>query len=146
MWLKSKIAKISTLNVKRIAKSLKFDPVNNSSLKVPANKICHKRPTEIFGSATYVVNITKLRHPDDIKKDNFGIWSHSVSHPQLLKVFEEDNNISIEKCAPGATGDSVVHLRLLHSVHTVNKQFKRMIACITGKYLIMCSAIVGTYL
>ena len=34
MWLKSKIAKISALKVKRIAKSLKFDPVNNSSLKV----------------------------------------------------------------------------------------------------------------
>ena len=34
LWLKSKIAKISTLKVKRIAKSLKFDPVNNSSLKV----------------------------------------------------------------------------------------------------------------
>ena len=28
------IAKINTLKVKRIAKSLKFDPVNNSSLKV----------------------------------------------------------------------------------------------------------------
>ena len=36
LWLKSKIAKISTLKVKRIAKSLKFDPVNNSSLKVAA--------------------------------------------------------------------------------------------------------------
>ena len=34
LWLKSKIAKISTLKGKRIAKSLKFDPVNNSSLKV----------------------------------------------------------------------------------------------------------------
>ena len=34
LWLKSKIAKISTLKVKRIAKSLKFDSVNNSSLKV----------------------------------------------------------------------------------------------------------------
>ena len=34
LWLKSKIAKISTLKVKRIAISLKFDPVNNSSLKV----------------------------------------------------------------------------------------------------------------
>ena len=34
LWLKSKIAEISTLKVKRMAKSLKFDPVNNSSLKV----------------------------------------------------------------------------------------------------------------
>ena len=34
LGLKSKIAKISTLKVKRIAKSLKFDPVNNSRLKV----------------------------------------------------------------------------------------------------------------
>ena len=86
-------------------------------------------------AATYVVDISKLRHPDDVKKDNFGIWSHSGSHPQSFKVFNADSgHISIEKCAPGAEGHNVVQLRRLHSVHPVNNQFKRMIAFVTGKY------------
>ena len=64
LWLKSKIAKISTLKVKRIAKSLKFDPVNNSSLKVilPLHNVLHYRRSEskaasiLFTSAVQFVS------------------------------------------------------------------------------------------
>ena len=81
---------------------------------IPSDKICHKRPTHINQAA---------------------IWSHSGSHPQSFKVFNEDSgHISIEKCAPGAEGHNIVQLRRLHSVHPVNNQFKWMIAFVTGKY------------
>lgn len=100
---------------------------------IPPTKICQKRPLKIVKSSTYVVDISKLRHPDDVKKDNFGIWSHSGSHPQFFKIFNEsDGTISVEKCAPGASGANVVQLRRLHSVHPLNNQFKRMIAFVTG--------------
>ena len=72
---------------------------------IPKDKICQARPIHIDKSATYVVDITKLQHPDDIKNDNFGIWKHSGSHPQTFRVsVEEDGYIRVEKCAPGATG------------------------------------------
>lgn len=51
---------------------------------IPANKICQKRPTHINRSAAYIVDISKLDHPDDVKKDNFGIWSHSGSHTLVV--------------------------------------------------------------
>ena len=31
-------------------------------------------------SATYVVDLDCLEHPDDIKKDDFGKWNYSGSH------------------------------------------------------------------
>ena len=51
-----------------------------------SSKICSTRPTTITCSATYIVDLSKLAHPDDIKHDNFGIWHHSGSHPQPFKV------------------------------------------------------------
>ena len=52
---------------------------------IPPSKICSVRPTRISKSATYVVDISKLKHPDDIKNDMFGSWKHSGSHPQTYK-------------------------------------------------------------
>lgn len=81
----------------------------------------------------YVIDISKLAHPDDVKNDNFGTWNHSGSHPQAFKVKMEADHISVEKCCPGATGDDDVYLRRLHSIHPSNKCFKRMIAFISGE-------------
>lgn len=83
-----------------------------------------------------MVDITKLAHRHDVKNDNFGLWSHSGSHPQTFKVqVEVDGYMRVEKCAPGATGSDVVYLRRLHSVHPSNNQFKRMIAFVSGECL-----------
>lgn len=101
--------------------------------KLPASKICVTRPVNVTKSATYVVNVNKLQHPDDVKNDNFGSWKHSGSHPQYFRVIIDDNSFHIERCAIGATGDDVVCLRRLHSVHPSNSDFKRMIAFVSGK-------------
>lgn len=45
----------------------------------------------IVQSATYVVNITKLADPEDVKNDNFGVWKHSGSHPSTYMVNVEED-------------------------------------------------------
>ena len=101
---------------------------------IPDHRICAKRPLNITRSATYVVDITKLAHPDDVKQDNFGVWTHSGSHTNFFKLYvDDDGEVDIERCASGATGNNVVSLRRLHSIHPSNKQFKRMIAFVCGK-------------
>ena len=73
---------------------------------IPSDKICSKRPTHVVGSSSYVIDISKLSHPVDVKKYNFGVWSHLGSHPQPFKIyFEDDGYMSTEKCAAGASGD-----------------------------------------
>ena len=42
---------------------------------LPASKVCSVRPTKVVKSATYVIDISKLLHPDDVKNDNFGAIS-----------------------------------------------------------------------
>ena len=38
------------------------------------SRICHHRPMNIENSSTFVVALDSLKHPDDVKKDEFGHW------------------------------------------------------------------------
>lgn len=63
------------------------------------DKICQQKPSNITESSTFVVDVHSLQHPDDIKKDEFGIWNYSGSHPQAYRVYhEEDGHLTVEKC------------------------------------------------
>ena len=82
---------------------------------IDRSRICCTWPvSNIVCSATFVVDLTSLKHPDDVRKDFFGKWIHSGSHPIVFRAtFDEDGEVAVEKCAPGATGN-VFYLRRLH--------------------------------
>ena len=87
----------------------------------------------ITRSATFVVDVCCLENQEDIRKDEFGIWHYSGSHPQVFHVKQEDDGyISIEKCEAGATGKNVMLLRRLHCMHPSNAEFKRLICFLSG--------------
>ena len=96
-----------------------------------SSKICSVRPISIKKSATYIIDITKLRHPDDAKKDNFGRWNCVGSHTTLFKVWSNNGDIEVEKCTPEATG--YFKLRRLYCRHPSNSNFRRILAFVTGK-------------
>ena len=99
-------------------------------LQAEKSKVCQRKPTSISKSATYVVDVRNLRNQDDIKKDDFGIWNYSGSHPQPFKVFyKEGGEITVEKRNPGVSGANVVYLRC---THPSNADFKRLICFLTG--------------
>ena len=96
--------------------------------------IAKGRPIEVEKSSTFVVDLTCLKHPDDVKKDMYGRWDYSGSHPEVFRCsFNEFDNVSIEKCAPGATGDDVYYLRRIRSSHPSNPNFRRLIAFVHSK-------------
>jgi len=47
--------------------------------KIDQKRECIQRPLDIVSSSTYAVDLDCLQHPDDVKKDNFGVWTHSGS-------------------------------------------------------------------
>ena len=97
-------------------------------------RVAMQRPLQVKSNSSFVVDITKLDHPDDIKKDMYGRWQHSGSHTDVFRCsFSEDGDVEITKCAPGASGANVYYLRRLHSFHPTNVNFRRLIAVISGK-------------
>ena len=101
--------------------------------KINENKIATRRPLESSISASYVVDVSKLAHPDDIKKDMYGKWIHSGSHADVFRcTYRDDDSVYIEKAVPGASGDNVFYLERLHSVHSSNSEFRRLSVLLFG--------------
>ena len=98
------------------------------------DRIAKQRPLQTHCSSTFVVDITQLSHPDDIKKDMYGKWLYKGSHTDKFQCsYDDDNKVLVEKVAAGASGPNVYCLRRLHSVHPSNKDFRRIVAIIFGE-------------
>ena len=98
------------------------------------SKVAKGRPIGVEESSTFVVDLTSLKHPDDVKKDMYGRWDYSGSHPEVFRcTFDEFDDVSIEKCAVGATGSNVYYLRRVRSSHPSNSDFRRLIAFVHGE-------------
>ena len=97
-------------------------------------KICKKRPLNIQSSSTYVVNLDSLQHPDDVKNDNFGVWTHSGSHHRKFEArVNAAGNLEIGRGAFSTDdGWEQFSLRRLHSKHPTNPMFRRILSFITG--------------
>ncbi len=103
----------------------------------PQDKICSSKPLDVSKSATYVVDTRSLGNIDDVKKDQFGIWRYSGSHPSSYEINTDDDTgeIEVEKCSEAANRSNVVYLRRLHCTHPSNTNFKRLICFLTGIFL-----------
>lgn len=112
---------------------------------IDEGRIALKRPIDAPSSSTFVVDISKLAHPDDIKKDMYGKWLHSGSHTDVfICTYNEDDSVNIEKAANDASGNNVYYLRRLHSVHPSNTEFRRVLALLFGMYFIFAAGVGGT--
>ena len=68
--------------------------LNPTSSRV--SRVC---PHCVTKSSTYVVDVTSLAHPEDVKKDDFRKWDYKGSHPVAFHVcFKNDGSISIKRC------------------------------------------------
>lgn len=101
---------------------------------IDPTRICQSWPvTGIVASATFVVDITLLKHPEDVRKDFFGKWIYSGLHPFTFLASVNDNDeVHVERCAVGASGN-VFYLRKMHCYHPSRSEFRRMLAFISGK-------------
>jgi len=109
-------------------------------LTAKPEEVCRHKPLNIKKSSTFVVDVWCLKNQEDIKKDEFGIWQYSGSHPQCFYVRQKDDGyIDIEKHEAGEINNShVMYLRRLHCVHPSNSNFKRLICFLSGQYCRIC--------
>lgn len=52
--------------------------------KIDKHRTAMRRPLEVPYSSTFVMDISKLGHPDNIKEDMYGKWLHSGSHSDVF--------------------------------------------------------------
>ena len=92
---------------------------------IDSSRICEKVPTSVTTDATYVIDVTSLAHPDDVKKDNFGKWDHKGSHPIAMYVRMKSNGkVSIKRCPERKEKYDLYKLRRLYCTHPSNPTVK----------------------
>ena len=64
-------------------------------LTAKPEEIYKLKPRNINKSSTFVVDVRCLKNQEDIKKDEFGIWQYSGSHPQCFLVTQKDDIMCI---------------------------------------------------
>ena len=100
--------------------------------EIDATKICCERPMQIKESYTFVVDLNFLKHPDDVKKDEFGKWHYSGSHVVSYTVWKSHSSkLQFEKVS-GQGAENAFELRRIHCKHPSNPQFQRLLAFVTG--------------
>ena len=94
----------------------------------------------ITTSATFVVDIDSLRHPDDIKKDEFGKWLYNVSHLHVYVAWKDDDDkLGFDRLCKDITMDkNMFQLRRIYCKHPSNPQFQRLLVFVT-KIHITCA-------
>ena len=57
------------------------------------NKICSKQPIGVTDSCTFVVNLAKLKHRDDIRSDDLGVCTSDGVKSQYCSIGFDQNGI-----------------------------------------------------
>ena len=85
-------------------------------------------------SATFVVDLESLQHPDDIKKDDFGKWIYSGSHSVSYAAYQTNRKLDFERLTGTTSSDAgnVFQLRRINCKHPANSQCQRLLAFVTG--------------
>ena len=100
-------------------------------------KICKERPMHIDKSSTFVIDLDSLRHPDDVKKDEFGRWQYSGSHTQSYLAWKSTGDkFTFQKVTDASKvkeNSCIFHLRRIHCKHPSNSQLQRLLAFVTGE-------------
>ena len=97
----------------------------------------------ITESSTFVVDLNSLKHPNDVKKDEFGKWHYNGSHVVSYAAWKSQSSskLQFERASCNGT-ESTFQLRRIRCRHPSNPQFQRLLAFVTGKYIIDCAMLV----
>ena len=84
-------------------------------------------------SSTFMVDLDSLKHPDDVKKDEFGRWLYSGSHVQTYLAWKENGDkLNFEKTDSDDGNQNTFQLRRIRCKHPSNPEFQQLLAFVTG--------------
>ena len=94
-------------------------------------KISSVPPTNIPTNSCFIVDLSKLKNPEDVRCDDLGAWSQSVTGKKYYKVHKTDSICNLvtktEKNTPGS-------IEVIHRPHTnkSDESLKKVTVCISN--------------
>ncbi len=97
--------------------------------------VCKKKPVGINKPATFIVDTTKLCHPDDLKADDLGSWVNKGKPSRLFDIVRDSSGIvyGANNCSSFDVSGNVFRLTRMYYHHKGTPEFKKTIFYVCGK-------------
>lgn len=106
-------------------------------LQTPIESICTQQPIGCSSSKTFVVDVSKLDHRDDIRCDDLGVWKNQGVKSSYCSVrFHNDHDVQRVKVLenkPAVMRSSIYRLKRTYWTHTEEKRICRHLFELEGK-------------
>lgn len=110
-----------------------FNAIINTA---PSSKVvCLRKPVGIRDAAVFLVDTTKLKHPNDLKADDMGSWIHKgkpIRHFEIERVPQSGEVYGAKPC-DHRRDDSVYKLTRIYYHHRGTSEFRRTIFYVHSK-------------
>ena len=99
---------------------------------LPADSICHRKPTSVTYNGVFVVDLSCVHCIDDLRADNNGVWTHVGKRrdPETCGLIYAD---LVEEHTPESEIFTLVRIYHHHKVPLNFKEEFRMFLIIMGK-------------
>ena len=117
-----------------------FDIILNTELT--SEVVCNRKPVGVSDAAVLLVNITKLKHPNDLKADDMGSWIHKG---KPICYFDLDRSpdgevLQATRCTREESS-SIYKLTRIYYHHKGTPQFRKTLFYVHGEiiqYFVFC--------
>ena len=101
--------------------------------KLPLSRISTTRPVSVQDNVVFIVDLSKLDKPEDIRADDLGSWQ--CNGKRFIKCTVDKGRVTeLVAQRKGQPGKTYTLVRRYYE-HTTSRDFKRTIAEIYGEYI-----------
>lgn len=103
--------------------------------KHPNTVVCCDQPINVKSNVTFLVDLSKLPHRNDVKCDDLGAWKHTGS-PSSFCTVSKDGKVIFQSKKPKHVKEDMHKLKRVYYVHSTSPDLKKKIAYLYGMYYI----------
>ena len=121
-----------------------FDVILNTN--IISEVVCNEKPVGVCDAAAFVVNITKLKHPNDLKADDMGSWVHKGKPVRYFNVDRSTDGkvLQATRCSKEESSSTIYKLTRIYYHHKGTSQFQKTLfmymVCCNSTFIIPCNS------
>lgn len=110
-----------------------FDAILNTPLS--SEIVCIQKPVGVKTSATFIVDTTKLKHPNDLKSDDMGGWIHKGKPVRFYELQRCPSSGEVFGVIPSSkSAENTYKLTRIYYHHRGTAEFRKTIFYVHSKF------------
>lgn len=97
--------------------------------------LCISQPVNVSNNVSFLVQLSNLQHPDDLKCDDMGSWKHNGSPKNWFSVTKSTKKIESVvriKTRPSEPAQNVYELKRIYYKNSSDEAIRKLVAKLEG--------------